>query len=67
MGSDELKRVYREQDEPPLLVLSGHIHEARGVENHGPTVFANPGALKEKHAAWLTLAGAHVEVELLEG
>ena len=67
VGSDELKRVYREQDEPPLLVLSGHIHEARGFENNGPTTFVNPGSLKDKHAAWLNLAGGQVEVELLEG
>lgn len=31
----------------PVLVLSGHVHEARGIVESGDTVFANPGPMKE--------------------
>lgn len=33
----------------PVLVLSGHVHESRGIVDNGTTVFANPGPLKEGH------------------
>jgi len=35
----------------PLLFLSGHIHEARGVEEQGGTLFVNPGPFKEGYYA----------------
>lgn len=34
----------------PLLVLSGHIHEARGVER-GETIFLNPGPFRDGYYA----------------
>ena len=66
-GSPALARIYDEQVKRPLLVLSGHIHEARGVENCGSTCFANPGTLQSRQAAWITLDGEKANVELLEG
>ena len=66
-GSEELARIYREQDPAPRLVLSGHIHEARGRQDEGPTVFVNPGTLAERQAAWVVLDGEETTVELLEG
>lgn len=66
-GSPELARIYAEQVDRPLLVLSGHIHEARGTQVQAPTVFANPGALVNRQAAWITLVDDEVSVELLEG
>jgi len=66
-GSEELAKIYREQEIPPRLVLSGHIHEARGSETAGSTVFVNPGTLQEREAAWINLEGDEVSVEMLEG
>ena len=35
----------------PALVLTGHIHEARGMERHKNTVFVNPGPIRDGMAA----------------
>ena len=35
----------------PLLVVTGHIHESRGIDNIGETVVVNPGALFEGNYA----------------
>lgn len=67
VGSEALLLSYRKQDPPPLLVLSGHIHEACGVEEYGSTKFVNPGSLKERRAARLQFSGEQITVELLEG
>jgi len=34
----------------PDLVLCGHIHEARGIENIGPTIVLNPGSAPKHYA-----------------
>jgi len=45
LGSEVIKRFV--EDFRPRLVLSGHVHEARGLVEEEGTVFANPGPLKE--------------------
>ncbi|MDQ3024185.1 MAG: metallophosphoesterase, partial [bacterium] len=60
IGSESLLALYNEQVEKPLLVVSGHIHEARGIERGGPedaTLFVNPGPLSQFGAALITLQG----------
>lgn len=47
----------------PLLVLSGHVHEAPSVDNLGGTTVVNPGALKDGRFAALDLNGV-LSVEL---
>ncbi|MGQ9583614.1 MAG: metallophosphoesterase family protein [Thermoplasmatota archaeon] len=44
-GSEELARVIGRVR--PGLVISGHIHEARGMEEKGGTTFVNPGPAKD--------------------
>jgi uncharacterized protein len=65
VGSTELAKLYALQEPPPLLVLSGHIHEAAGFEQQGETTFANPGSLAVRSAAGVTLTGRSVSVEML--
>jgi len=48
VGSRALRRFVDEH--APDLVLCGHIHEARGVENLGRTVVANPGPAPRHYA-----------------
>jgi len=63
VGSESIKRIadkYR-----PLVVLSGHIHEARGIKEHNGTLFMNPGAAKEGYAALLTVEKGKAKAELL--
>ena len=37
----------------PLAVITGHVHEGKGVEKIGNTTVINPGALMEGNYAWL--------------
>jgi len=62
LGSKSIAKIVHKYK--PLLALSGHIHEARGVE-YGSTVFVNPGAAMFNYAAAVTL-GNEIRVELLE-
>jgi Icc-related predicted phosphoesterase len=70
VGSDSLRELWEEQAQKPLLVLSGHIHEAGGVDVWGGTTFVNPGPLTDQGGygpacAWITLEGGSVSVEHL--
>jgi len=65
VGSPSLYELWRAQDPRPVLVLSGHIHEAAGFERAAPTTFVNPGSLKQRSAAMVTLTGTDTQVEML--
>ena len=39
----------------PEVVLSGHIHDARGMQRHGKTLFLNPGPARDNMLALLEL------------
>jgi Icc-related predicted phosphoesterase len=70
IGSRSLRALYDAQAEHPLLVVSGHVHEARGIERGGPgdaTLFVNPGPLSDCVAALITLSGRRAEANLLGG
>ena len=47
----------------PILVVSGHIHEAQGAVKEGGTVFVNPGAAMDGHYAMIELEKG-IKVEL---
>lgn len=61
LGSDGLMSVVEELR--PRLVLSGHVHEARGSVSKGGTVFVNPGPAKGGFYAKVEV-GQRVDVEL---
>jgi Icc-related predicted phosphoesterase len=66
VGSQALLALYDEQEEPPLLVVSGHIHEAAGIERGGAddaTLFVNPGPLSQLSAALITPSGTPNRIE----
>lgn len=54
-GSTAIARLVKEFR--PRVVLSGHIHEARGVLEQDGTLYMNPGAAKDGCAAILDLDG----------
>lgn len=66
-GSQALAALWRQQEPPPLLVLSGHIHEAAGWEQARGTTFVNPGSLASCSAAAIQLLGGKVDVQILGG
>ncbi|MDR0777910.1 MAG: metallophosphoesterase family protein [Methanomassiliicoccaceae archaeon] len=63
VGSESTKAIvdkYR-----PLVVLSGHVHEERGMKESNGTLFLNPGAAKEGFAALLVVENGKATAELL--
>jgi len=52
-GSTAIRKLVEEF--PPQVVLSGHIHEARGIMEEGGTLYMNPGAAKDSFAGILDL------------
>lgn len=69
-GSESLRELWNEQEHKPLLVLSGHIHEAGGIDVWEGSYFVNPGPLTDSgghgpSCAWVTLTGEQVVVEHL--
>ena len=73
IGSKSLRALYDQQavdDTAPIVVVSGHVHEARGIERGGPndaTLFVNPGPLSQLGAALITLTGRTAEAGLILG
>lgn len=49
----------------PIVAISGHIHEAFGTMKKDGTLFVNPGAAKEGHAAILEINGNDANVEFV--
>lgn len=64
-GSEALLTVFKEQDPAPRLVLSGHIHEARGVDSWRGTTFVNAGPLSACGAVLIELRGDEVTNTML--
>lgn len=62
-GSQAIRKLVDEFR--PRVVLSGHIHEARGVHEQEGTMFMNPGPAKDSYAGILEIDG-DVKVRLLD-
>lgn len=62
VGSPGLRRIIDEED--VNLVLSGHIHEARGVDRVGDTVCINPGPVNEGNYAIVEVDEDGIRFEL---
>ena len=63
-GSDAIMRIvdkYR-----PAVLMSGHIHEARGIVRENGTLYFNPGAAKDGYAALLTIDAQTADATLLD-
>lgn len=63
VGSKAVKRIVDEFN--PILALSGHVHEARGVVEKDGTVFVNPGPANEGYSAIIDIKDGKPEVLLL--
>lgn len=44
------------QENQPLAVITGHVHEGSSIDYIGNTIIINPGSLAEGKYAWLELA-----------
>jgi putative phosphoesterase len=62
LGSVSIARIISEFSPP--LVISAHIHEARGVEREGNTIYVNPGPASQGYAAVIDL-NDEIDVELI--
>jgi uncharacterized protein len=63
-GSEAIKRIVEKYR--PVVVMSGHIHEARGCVRDRGTLFLNPGAAKDGFAALLDIGADQAEATLLD-
>jgi len=64
LGSDAIAQIVAKYK--PRAVFSGHVHEARGIEREGDTVFVNPGPAKDGFAAFAVIKeNGEIEAELL--
>ena len=55
-------RLFIEQYQP-ILAVSGHVHEARGIDQLKHTVLVNPGAFRNGFYAVIEIEGRSVKVE----
>jgi Icc-related predicted phosphoesterase len=62
LGSESIAKIVSEFSPP--LVISAHIHEARGIEREGGTTYVNPGPASQGYAAVIDL-NDEVKVELI--
>lgn len=53
VGSELLRKFI--ETNSPLLVVTGHIHEAVGIDTIGTTTIINPGSLAEGRYGWIEL------------
>ena len=63
VGSDSIEKLVEEFK--PRVVLSGHIHEDRGIVEKDGIVFMNPGPAKEGYSGLIELNDP-LRSELLE-
>ena len=63
VGSRSILSIVQEFE--PILVLSGHIHEAVGIIVSGGTTFINPGPAMEGKYAVVNVEDGKVEAKLL--
>lgn len=61
-GSTAIRRFIETQE--PLLAISGHIHEAAGVDTLGKTTLVNPGPFRAGYYAVVTIKDGQVAVKL---
>jgi len=61
-GSISVRRFIEENK--PVLVLCGHIHEARGSDHIDNSIIINPGPAKQGNYALATIEDGKVEIEL---
>jgi uncharacterized protein len=58
VGSREIRKFI--ETKKPALCITGHIHEARGVDEIGETRIVNPGAFKSGNYAVIEMEGRRV-------
>ncbi|MEW6070481.1 MAG: metallophosphoesterase [Candidatus Thermoplasmatota archaeon] len=63
LGSEAIAKIVKEYE--PKLHISGHIHEARGIERKGNTLHLNPGQASKGYAALATVDNENVRAELI--
>lgn len=63
VGSTSILKIVKKYK--PVLVLSGHIHEAYGTMVENGTTFVNPGPAKDGRCAVVTVEDGKVEAKLL--
>jgi Icc-related predicted phosphoesterase len=61
-GSKAIRQFIEARE--PILAISGHIHEASGVDRLGKTTLVNPGPFRSGQYAVVTWEDGHLAVQL---
>lgn len=64
----EVSRAVREAilEHKPVVCLTGHIHEGRGIDSLGRTTVLNPGPLRAGRYARVRMTGGRCDAGLVE-
>ncbi|MFO7991852.1 MAG: metallophosphoesterase family protein [Thermoplasmata archaeon] len=62
IGDKDVRASVEENE--PMLVLSGHVHESRGTYDDGTTLYLNPGPSMNEHFAYVKIEGKKVKAKL---
>ncbi len=62
VGSRAIREFIEENS--PILVLTGHIHEASGIDKIGETVITNPGPAERGYYSIVEINNGEVNVEI---
>ncbi|MFQ5932395.1 MAG: hypothetical protein ACE5MM_08305 [Nitrospiraceae bacterium] len=62
VGSESVRTFIKRMQ--PILCLTGHIHEGRGIDSIGRTTVVNPGPLWTGSYAYARVSRRAVEVEI---
>jgi len=63
VGSAAVRKIIEE--EKPILAISGHIHETKGIDYIGKTMLINPGRLSEGYFGYVEIKQDHAEGKIL--
>ncbi len=62
VGSHSVRKFVEKTQ--PLLLITGHIHESRGIDRLGRTLMVNPGPLKWGYYALIDLYNEKIDIYL---
>lgn len=63
VGSEAIRKFIEEKR--PNVAISGHIHEAKGVDELGPTKVVNPGRFPEGNCALVSVNGVESSARVI--
>jgi Icc-related predicted phosphoesterase len=64
VGSEAIRYIIKKYN--PTIAISGHIHEAMGIDNLSQTILVNPGPAYDQNAAIVEIQKKEAVVKLIK-